>query len=122
MKSDTIKAIFTNILFVIGVILIIIGFTQGTLTITRMFVFDKYPLNSYEETRCEFESGMSKPVIQDENATPLSDAEIKDRKEKCLVSLEYQRKVKKTEDIVGSITMLISGIALVYVFRRFISK
>src|SRR3990167_7920317 len=51
MKTTIIKAIFTNLLFVIGVILMVIGFIRGTTTAVNSIVFEKYPLEQYEKTR-----------------------------------------------------------------------
>jgi hypothetical protein len=121
MKTEKIKAIFTNLLFVIGIILVIVGFVRGTLTATQMLVFDKYPLDSYEETRCD--TGIAPAAPTKEGETPaMTKTELKDQKEKCLNAVEMRRKVKKTEDIVTSITTLISGMALIYFFKRFIFK
>ena len=42
MKTNNlIKAIFTNLLYVIGIILIIFGFVRGTITGTYLVIFDK---------------------------------------------------------------------------------
>ena len=125
MKPETIKAIFTNLLFVIGVILLIVGFAQGTRTAVKLLTFDQYPLDSYEETKCDqppyampvpapLEGGKTAPVV-DEGAARQTKAD-------CVTQLTHQRKVRQTEDIVGAITMLVSGGALVYFFRRYILK
>jgi len=122
MKPETIKAIFTNVLFVIGILLTIYGFSRGALTLVRLAVFDKYPLQSYEETRCEMDLYVSKPIIDDKSQVQLTAGEIEDRKNKCLIGLESDRKNRMVEDITGSITALFAGIALAYAFRRFIFK
>ncbi len=125
MKTENIKAIFTNLLFVIGVILIIFGFVNGVSTITKSLVFEKYPLDSYEETKCETE--FLNPTIVTtpdgkNTATQESQEEKEARLKKCEDSLVTRRKVKQTEDIVSSITTFISGVVLVYCFRKFIFK
>ncbi len=122
MKSETIKMIFTNILFVVGVALLIVGFTKGVLTASRIVVFDKYPLQSYEETKCEMELARPIAVSKDENVAQLSDEELKSRMEKCQASLEQQRNVQKTEDIVTSVSFLAAGLVLALIFKRFILK
>lgn len=121
MKTEKIKAIFTNLLFVIGIILVIVGFIRGTLTVTQIIVFDKYPINSYEETRCD--QGIV-PVEESKRGgtSAMTKQEIKEQKDKCINSIEQGRKVKMTEDIVTSITTLLSGSALIYFFKRFIFK
>jgi len=109
VKRDTVKAIFTNLLFVIGVILIILGGSRAILTVVRLAVFDKYPLDSYAETRCSYA-----PIpAQDGEVMPKLEAE-------CMSSLDYERRLKLTDDIVNSSTMLISGIALALSFKKFI--
>lgn len=120
MKSETIKAIFTNLLFVIGVSLIIFGFTRGVLTLAQLIVFPKYPLNSYEETRCEITP--LAPELGGKTVAVTKPEEIKAQKEKCLESLEHQRKVKEVEDITASVSTLVAGAVLVFFFKRFILK
>ena len=107
MKTENIKAIFTNLLFVIGVILIIFGFVNGVSTLTKSFIFEKYPLDTYEETKCESEFAMQATSVgPDGKALPPQESPEarKDRLNKCKESLEMARKVKQTEDIVSSIT------------------
>ena len=129
MKTETIKAIFMNLLFVIGVILTIIGFVRGSLTVTRMFVFEKYPLQSYEETRCDLEympmATQVTPAVTPEGkgeATLIPEEELQSRREKCLASVERERETRKVEDFVTSLTILVSGVFLVLSFKRFIFK
>ena len=104
MKTDLIKAIFTNLLFVIGVILVIFGFVNGVSTITKSIVFEKYPINTYDETRCESEYvNQPAPAGPDGKTAPVTQESTADRKErlkKCTESVELSRKVKQTEDIV----------------------
>lgn len=125
MKPETIKAIFTNLLFVIGVILLIIGFVQGTRTVVKLVVFNKYPLDTWEESKCDQPpyGGLTPvPVTDMKFPQQTNQEDLNKAQQKCEADREYERKVKVTEDIVGSITFLISGIALVYFFRRFILK
>lgn len=120
MKSETIKAIFTNLLFVIGVSLAIFGFTHGVLTATRLAVFSKYPLNSYEEIRCDQQP--VSPVSFEGKPLQTDSAQTEAQKQKCLAGLEDQRNLKKVEDIATSISTLVAGGVLIFFFRRFILK
>jgi len=132
MKTDFVKAIFTNVLFVIGVILLIVGFTMGTNTAVKSIVFDEYPLDSWEETRCseieQFGGTMvERPVTQPGESPELSEeqlakeeAEKEERVEKCIAAQAQQRQRKQVEDIVGAFTMLVAGTVLVFTFRGFI--
>lgn len=121
LKPDTIRAIFTNILFVIGVILLIVGFIRATSTVANLVTFDKYPLANYEETRCDYEV-IPKPVTLDQNMASESAREMENRKASCLESIDRQRQQKQVNDIVTSVSLLVSGAALVLSFRRFIVK
>lgn len=122
MKVDTIKAIFTNLLFVVGVILLIYGFIQGSLTIARSLIFDQYPLNSYEETRCEYEFAAPKETVGVAKATPSGETASQSRQtyEGCQQQLNYQRKIRQTEHIVGAVSTFAAGLILVVSFKRFI--
>lgn len=122
MHTDLIKATFTNLLFVIGVILLIVGFAQGTNTAVKSIAFEKYPLRAYDETRCETE--FMYPTYP---ADAVSEKDIQveqEQKEKrlqsCLKSIENQRNTKQVEDAVGSFTLFISGSVLVFIFKGFI--
>lgn len=119
VKADTIKAIFTNLLFLIGVILIVIGFIQATSITAKLAIFQKYPLNSYEETRCDFNSpNYPKPMIGETQATV--DARTPDQIRLCEESIERDRKLQMVEDITRAIGFLTSGIVIAAIFRRFI--
>lgn len=120
MKPEIIKAIFTNLLFVIGVILAVFGFIRGTLTVTRLAVFDKYPLASYEETRCTMETAPR--IIGVDGKEMETKDDVAKRMALCVESLEAQRDIKKVEDIATSISTLVAGIFLILAFRRFILK
>jgi hypothetical protein len=112
MKTETIKAIFTNLLFVIGVVLLIVGASRGVLTVARLAVFDEYPLDYYAESRCNITP-----------AYPEDEGEVMPKTNTdCDDNLDYERKIKLTEDIVNSITLIISGATLVFAFKRFILK
>jgi len=119
MKPEIIKAIFTNLLFVIGVVLLIFGFIRGSLTVVRLFTFDKYPLASYEEMRCDNQFG--NVMYQPDGKEVVIDKEQQaQQKAQCEENLDYSRKVTQVEHIVTAISTLVSGAVLVYSFRRFI--
>jgi len=104
MKTQTIKAIFTNLLFSIGVILMVIGFIRGTFTLVNSLMFDKYPLNNYEETKCD--SGLPVRAIPLEKGlleeSSLTEEQKQANKQSCINSLEHARKVKQVADITYS--------------------
>ncbi len=118
MKPETIKAIFTNLLFVIGVILLIWGIAKATSTGAKLLSFDEYPLQGYEESRCDY---ISNPVAGDKT-TPVQLEEITKQHNQCMDSIEKQRALQKVDDIVQSVVLPLSGITLVYFFRKYILK
>lgn len=123
MNTDLIKATFTNLLFVIGVILLIVGFAQGTNTLVKSIAFEKYPLQSYEETRCETEfmyPTYPVDINSDKEVQQPDDAQKEKRLQNCLTSVENQRTTKQVEDAVSSFTLFVSGSALVFIFKGFI--
>ena len=120
MKTKIIKAIFTNLLFVIGVVLMVVGFVRGVSTVVKSAVFEKYPLNDYEETRCQIEASSRAVPLEGAIAEPLSEQEKKEIKADCFKSLEQARKVKQVDDITYSLSFLASGLALTLIFKRFI--
>lgn len=115
IKPEVVKSIFVDLLFVIGVILAIIGFVKSTSTIVKLAVFDKYPLPSYEETRCDLEGLINIPGYSAKDI-----GETNTKKEVCLKSLESQRKLALVEDISSSTSLLVSGLFLTMVFKGFI--
>lgn len=102
MKPEIIKALFTNLLFVVGVVVLIIGFFKGSNTLAKSVFFEQYPLESWEESRCEME--------------PVGQGRITE----CYKSVQTMRVTKKVEDSVSSVSLLVSGAVLVYFFKGFI--
>lgn len=119
MKTNLIKAIFTNLLFVIGVILLIFGFVKGSITIAYIAIFDKYPLDQYQETMCDNNYSI-RSMDKTEALPSMQENDLTEAKLNCQKQTERQRNVNKATDVVASFTTLISGVALVYFFRRFI--
>lgn len=115
-----IKEIFTNLLFVLGVILMVVGFVKGVSVVAKSIIFDKYPLDSYKETECDLRPGPRAVLLQEEVAEPLPEGKNVENKQKCLEKLEQSRQVEQVEDITSSISILVSGIVLVLAFKRFI--
>src|SRR3989344_6146292 len=117
MKPETIKAIFTNLIFVIGIILTVVGLIRSTSTLAKIVVFGEYPLPSYEETRCAYQ-----PIVPLENGAEdkITDYQLQERD--CNQKLQKDRKLRMVDDIVVSVSLLASGLVLCYSFRRFIFK
>lgn len=119
--TDTIKAIFTNLLFVIGVILLIIGSGQATATAVKLIVFDQYPLNTWEEQQCDEASiRISTPTYKPDEPSQMDSDTLAKSIESCNQRLERVRKLKLVEDTTWAIVMLVSGLVLTISFKRFI--
>lgn len=128
MKTTTITSIFSSILFVLGVILLIVGFFIGSSTLVKTVAFAEYPLDSWEETRCEQDMWyptepqlyLSEEISRIETVEANS-ALQKQKQEKrvadCKDSLAQQRRTKQVEDSVAALTLVISGLALVLSFK-----
>mgnify|MGYP003425706023 CR=1 FL=1 len=121
MKPEIIKAIFTNLLFVIGVVLMVVGFIRGSSTGINSVVFDQYPLEEWQETRCSLDMGFQEPSIK------VVDTELRETKESfeqrrvaCQQALDTTRKTKQVNDITYSFSFFVSGVALALSFKRFI--
>ncbi len=117
-RYEFVKVIFTNLLFTIGVIVLIIGFVNSVRTVTKLVVFDEYPLRSYEESRCDNTPAAPAAPLDGEQTTPQKSAQ--EYREECVVKLNHDRKIRQVEDITTSVSLVLAGGALVAVFRRFI--
>lgn len=129
MKIETIKAIFINTLFLSGVILLIVGFAIGLNTAAKSLLLLEYPLDSWDETRCDMDN-WSYPLYADsytDERTVLT-AEERERQEvqqqarleRCLEGVERSRKAKQISHSVTSISLIISGIVLIVLFRGYL--
>ena len=121
MKPEIIKSIFTNLLFVIGVVLMVVGFIRGTATIANSIAFDQYPLDEWQETRCSIDMNYQDPALLPADAVPTETKEsFEQRRIECQRVLDATRRTKQVGDITYSFGFFVSGIALALGFRRFI--
>jgi len=121
MKPEIIKSIFTNLLFVIGVVLMVVGFIRGTATIANSIVFDQYPLDEWQETRCSIDMNYQDPALLPSDTSPTeTKGSFEQRKVECQQALDTTRRTKQVNDITYSFGFFVSGIALALCFKRFI--
>lgn len=120
MKTKTITVIFNNILFVIGVILLIVGFWRTTSVVLKSAMFDQYPLQVWDEGRCDdpYVYGPVESMAEAEETIQRDEERVEELRQECLSSLERQRSSKQVDDIAAASTLLISGAFLTIVFRR----
>lgn len=118
MNTKSIVTIFQNILFVIGVILTIIGTSLTVTLVAKLVIFDSYPLNEYEENRCQYQNYPTRSVIEPGQQATATPEEAEAERQECLDQVEVLRKVRLVEHVSQAAVTLIAGIVLVYVFRR----
>ena len=128
MKTTAITSIFSSILFVLGVILLIVGFFIGSSTVVKTLAFPNYPLPSWEENRCEYDMWypaepqlyLSEEVPQIERLELASSLQKEQQEKKvaeCQASVAQQRRTKQVEDGVAALTLVTSGMVLVLSFK-----
>jgi len=115
LAPQTIKVIFTNLLFVIGVIITVIGFVHSTSTVAKLILFEQYPLGYEEDCRT-----LTRPIAVEEKTPIISKEEQQHQEESCRSRLELQRQERKVSDITTSISTFIAGGVIILTFRRFI--
>lgn len=121
MKPEIIKSIFTNLLFVMGVVLMVVGFIRGTVTLANSIAFDQYPLDEWQETRCTLDLSYQDPSLLPADVAPTETKEsFEQRKTECQQALDTTRRTKQVSDITYSFGFFVSGIALALSFKRFI--
>ena len=103
MLKQSIPTIYFYLLSAVGMVLLIIGLFKTTHFLSGVMFFDKYPLQSYSETRCE---NMPQPVTENGKTLPLQ----KETMDLCLKSLEKERLATKQNDLEQSISFTIIGL------------
>lgn len=112
-KSTNIVSIFINFLFVVGVILMVVGFVGGLRFTAYTYIFDEYPLGAYED--CSY---MTRPYIAADSKDADSENEIYQKElDRCEESLKGRRKIAQVNEAVQAVGLLISGIVLVWLFN-----
>lgn len=112
-ETKKIAAVFTNVLFVVGVVLMVVGFIGRVSTVAKLVVFDGYPL-PYGEDRCAYPEPM--PVRVEGEVNPVE--KTQEQTARCMMALERERQTRKVEDITRSIGFLVAGGVIVYSFRK----
>lgn len=117
ISTQTITTFFMNLLFAIGVILMIAGFVFGFKTLSYTLFLDEYPLEPYEQDCWQY----SRPVMVDspqlnQDATPP--AQLSENPDpQCLSQITARRKVKQIENLTNSLGLFVAGIIVVLFFN-----
>lgn len=114
-KLNLVLRVYLYVFMGIGLIMMSFGAFGLGQNIYKSKLFAKYPLESYNESRCDY---MEMPYP----AMPLTGKEAADSQmaieqskvqaEKCRTSLEEERKIKKVTDFYNSLILLGIGSAL----------
>lgn len=99
-----ISTIYFYLLSAIGMVLLIIGLFNSVHFITGITAYDKYPLGSGTEARCDF---LPQPVSVEGAKNIQADVNAKND---CLKNLEKERLTKKADDLEKSISFTVIGL------------
>lgn len=94
-----IPIIYYYLLSAVGMVLIIIGLFNTFNYVTGVTIYEKYPLNYGNETRCDYMPS----VIKEENISQPT-------REDCLQGLEAERKKTQADDLKNAIAFTSIGI------------
>ena len=112
-NPQTIAAFFINFLFVVGVILLVVGFIRSLRLAAYTLLFDQYPLGPYED--CSY---MVKPVIAPGSQLDTDTSDLaRQEQDRCQKSLASRRKVQQVDEAVQAVGLLLSGAVLVWLFN-----
>ena len=113
IKTKPIIALFLNLLFALGVIILIFGFINSLRFGAYTIVFDDYPLNQYEED-CAYLRG---PIEISPDGKPVNPEASEKLEQDCEQKITRRRQIKQVNDLTTSLGLLISGLFLIYLFN-----
>lgn len=116
-KRNLVMRVYLYIFMGIGLVMVSIGAFGLGQNVYKSALFPKYPLESYNESRCDYlENGPypTDPIMmgKGEVDTKMLIEQNKQQAEKCRASLEEERKIKKVTDFYNSLILLGIGSAL----------
>lgn len=111
-KANLVKTIYLYVFSGVGLSLFIIGVFMAIQYLVNTTQFEKYPLNTWEETQCEYPPYLSvakpMPVEETTDATPSAE-EVKKQEERCTTNQESMRNRKRVDDLTRALTFLVIG-------------
>lgn len=118
-KRNLVMRVYLYIFMGIGLVMVSIGAFGLGQNVYKSALFPKYPLESYNESRCDYLDHGSYPADpafigkgESEVDTKMLIEQNKQQAEKCRTSLEEERKIKKITDFYNSLILLGIGSAL----------
>lgn len=115
-KRNLVMRVYLYVFMGIGLVMMSVGVFGLGQNIYKTQLFAKYPLESYNESRCDYlESG---PYPTDPAYVGRAEADVKmmyeqnrQQAEKCRLALEEERQIKKVTDFYNSLILLSIGSA-----------
>src|SRR3989304_4054535 len=103
-KPDLFKQIYLYLFLTLGLITLSIGIFLLSQNLVKRFFLPKYPLQSFEETRCDF---FAPPPFDARLQTFNKESpDFKKQKKTCITRLKQERKVRKTIDLFNALTLI----------------
>lgn len=117
VQASLIKTLYLYIFSGVGLCLIIIGAYTGISYAVKVSQFDKYPLEEWRDVPCTYPGivpmgkvvSAPEPAVAPTQLASPSAQEIEKLERTCEDNKELQRKVKKTQDLTHTISMLLLG-------------
>lgn len=114
-RRNLVMRVYLYVFMGIGIVMTSFGVFGLGQNIYKSQLFAKYPLENYNESRCDYLE-MPYPAMpvdaRAEKEAQVSYEQSKQQAEKCRLSLEEERKVKKVTDFYNSLILLGIGSAL----------
>lgn len=118
-KRNLVMRVYLYVFMGIGLVMMCIGAFGLGQNVYKSALFPRYPLESYNESRCDYLDQGPYPadpafVGKGESAidTKMILEQNKQQAEKCRLSLEEERKIKKITDFYNSLILLGIGSTL----------
>jgi hypothetical protein len=119
-KANLIRTIYLYIFSGVGLSLFLIGIFMGIQYLVNITQFEKYPLQAYEETQCDYlYPGKPMPIMERSSIAPSgvdmatpSAEEVKRQEEQCVERTEIARKKKQVDEVTRTLAFLIIGLPL----------
>ena len=123
-KANLIRTIYLYVFSGVGLSLFLIGTFMAIQYLVNITQFEKYPLQPYEETQCDYYyPGKPIPLMERSSIAPVepmastpSAQEIKHQEDLCKERTETTRKRKQVDELTRTLAFIIIGLP-VFIFH-----
>ena len=119
-KPDLFQQIYLYLFLSLGLITLSIGIFLLSQNLVKRAFLPKYPLQSFEETRCD--SFALAPFDARLQTIDKKSPDFKKQKNLCLTRIKQERKVKKTIELTNALTLIGLGGLIFLSHLWFVSK